>query len=174
MKLKHFNRMKETKKHITGFKVPQDYFKQKQAELIAIAKLEHLPKQSGFKVPNSYFENFEENLLDSITKKKEPKVIPMITSKIIMYTTTLAACGILGFFLFFNNKTISLSEISDTEIETYMLEGNLNIETQEIAKLLDEEEIESLYFTTELSTEKNLEDYLFENINNTNLINLHY
>lgn len=88
----------------TGFRVPDNYFKDFEDTLLAELKLKETVGKSGFKVPTGYFESLDESIFNAVTEKKQVKVMTLFSWKKVVYTTAIAASLILMFNVFFNKK----------------------------------------------------------------------
>ncbi len=125
---------------------------------------ENFSKESGFKVPDGYFDNLETKILTTaIPSEKRGKTISLFSKKNYRYAAAIAASVIIGIFLFNPNKDDStLDSIQLSMIDTYIEEGNLNMDLYELISHFELEEIhfediENLYIP-----QMTLETYLLE------------
>ncbi len=89
------------------FKTPENYFDD-LSERLHIASIEsEFPKETGFKVPNNYFEDFK---VKRAYNTKVLKLIPYIS---------IAACLMIGVFLFKNNSNNSV-QLEDENVISYL------------------------------------------------------
>lgn len=163
--------MKE-KKHIHGFKTPENYFENFDEQLFAKMEAELLPKESGFKVPENYFDTLEERLITNvITSEKKQKTIPLFRSKRIIWGMAIAACIAVIFTIVRTNPTSnSITTLEFSSIENYIDDENLDLDSFDLVGLLNEEDIANLSDQHKMFSEENLENYLIENIDNTNFL----
>jgi len=135
-------------------------------------KLDNRPKiESGFKTPENYFENFQANVLDKLSNEpiaKESKVISIFRKrKRVLY----AVAAILTLALMMPMLYQSQSENKDldsTTIENYLTEeGHPN--QDEIIREIDPESNILILDTKEIGTQT-LEDMLASNPNIENLV----
>ncbi|MCB0457939.1 MAG: hypothetical protein KDC91_09365 [Flavobacteriaceae bacterium] len=162
--------MKSNKKYPHGLKTPPSYFDTLEEDIFIKIAEEKLPKDLGFKAPQNYLTSFENKLLSEITSKKEPALISLFPKKHLRYAAPIAAVFLIAFFVFFNQKTNTIDAIQTSEIEAYVTNGNLDLNTQDIAQLLTEDDLESLQIETAFFSEENLENYLLETITDTSLL----
>ncbi|NDP27871.1 MAG: hypothetical protein GZ087_10670 [Flavobacterium sp.] len=131
-------------------------------------KIENEPKiETGFTVPENYFEDFSAKMMQQFPAK-ESKVISLFArKKTWMYAA--AAIVVLGLsvpvYNFFNSQS---SEFDDTTLENYITYHS-SVSDEDLVNLLDEEDIQKMSvdyniedktIENELSTNKNLEQYL--------------
>ena len=57
-----------------------------------------------------------------------------------------------------------------SSIDSYINEGNLGFDSYDVIALLNDEDVSNLNFETNIFSEENLENYLLENIDNTQLL----
>ena len=160
-------------KNISGFKTPENYFEDFEAQLFSKIDEANLPKSAGFKVPQNYFENLDEEILKSVTDSEKPtKVIPLFPKKYFGYAAAMAACLIIGFMVF-NNETENdnLDALQLATIDNYIEEGNLNLDLYDVTTFINDEDIANLDLETQQFSEATLKNYLLENIDEESLIN---
>ena len=160
-------------KNITGFKTPENYFEDFDTQIFSKIDEENLPKSAGFKTPNGYFENFETNVLKAIeTSEKPQKVIPLFPKKYFGYAAAIAACLIIGFSIFNNKTTLTnLDALQLAAIDTYIEEGNLNVDLYDLTSFIDDEDINEINFEDKQFSDNALENYILENVDEETLIN---
>jgi hypothetical protein len=157
----------------SGFEAPQDYFDGFEDRLMLRIMEEKLPKRAGFVVPDAYFDSVENRVIERIASETPPRVIPIFGRKALVYALASAACLLLIFSLFNalgGPESTSLEDVPLTSIEQYINEGGLDIDSYDVLALMDEAAIEDLTMDTELFTEETLEEYLFENADDTSLL----
>ncbi|CAM3492565.1 hypothetical protein [Aequorivita lipolytica] len=153
-------------KNIPDFKTPKGYFETFEERLFSKIAEEKFPKSRGFKVPKNYFDKFEESVIGKLNVSEKPtKVIPLFSRKYFGYAAAIAACLLIGFNIF-NQKTdnSNLDALQLAAIDTYIEEGNLNLDLYEVTSFIDDEDIANLDFDTQQFTDAALEDYLLENL----------
>ena len=72
-------------------------------------------------------------------------------------------------FLNWNKSNTNITNWELAEIETYIY-NNLDIEAQEVAQLLNEEDLESLQWESLSITEETIENYLLDSLDDTSLL----
>lgn len=156
--------------------IPENYFEEFHKTLMAEIKqenlLETLPKTMPFKVPNGYFEQ----LPLQIAQRIEPqKVKPIFFVKRNFSNWSMAA-ALLAFvfsaFLLVNRNAAvpvesQLSQLSDIEIETYLIEHQTEFEMATLnegpdPQKIDLRQLEKDIFDQQLNnlTEEEIIDYL--------------
>lgn len=160
-------------KNISGFKTPENYFENFEMQLFNKIEGENLPKSAGFQVPENYFESLDQRVLQTVTASEKPKkVISLFPKKYFGYAAAIAACLILGFSLFNNSATKStLDTLQLAAIDNYIEEGNLNMDIYDLTSFIDDEDINQANFENKQFSDKALETYILENVDEETLIN---
>lgn len=158
-------------KTITGFKTPENYFGEFEAQLFRKIDEVNLPKSAGFKVPENYFENFEEQVLISVKNSEKPSKVISLFPKFFGYAAAAAASLIIGFAVF-NNKSNNenLDALQLATIDDYIEEGNLNLDLYDVTTFIEDEDIANLDLETQKFSEATLKNYLLENMDEETLI----
>lgn len=164
------------------FKLPEDYFanfnarlqERMQAEAEEEA-LSFLPKSDGFKAPEGYFDQLPEQLKQKLAPK-ETKVINLKTYRKVGYSAAAAAAI---FILVFSLRTpaetqIEFSDLANAEIASYFDATEWDVTTSELAEIIPVEEVELADLVeTDLESE-NILEYLDENIEDIDEIDLNF
>ena len=160
------------KKHSNGFNTPKDYFEDFENRLFSKISEDIIPKESGFKTPEGYFKQLDSVILESLeASRKQVKVVPLFTIKTIAYAAAIAACAILVFSLTNTTNTIdSINTLEISNIESYIEEGNLNVDLYDIASLLKDVDLNNISLENEFISEDILEEYLLENIDDSSIL----
>lgn len=158
--------------NIPDFKVPEDYFETFEERLFSKMAVESFPKAAGFRVPETYFEGLEERVCKTVILEKPKKVIPLFPKKYFGYAATLAACLVIGFAIFTNNPDqSSLDALQLAAIDTYIEEGNLNLDLYDVTSYIEDADISNIDLDVEQFSESALKDYLLENLDAETIIN---
>jgi len=170
--------MGEKDKH--NFKTPEGYFDSFNERLMA--RLHHeqadnalsfLPKSDGFDTPDSYFDDLEKKVLDKIPQK-ETKVIRFQTYRKLYYgVAAIAAIFIIFFGLNIKSESpIAFEDLASAEIDAYLEYAEFNLSSYELAELVPLESTElNDVMDTPLESE-NILEYLDENIEDIEELNL--
>ncbi|AFL81890.1 hypothetical protein Aeqsu_2432 [Aequorivita sublithincola DSM 14238] len=159
-------------KNISGFTTPENYFESFEERLFSKISEENFSSSAGFKAPDGYFDALEERVLKTIIHSEEPKtVISLYPKKYFGYAATIAACLIVAFMVFSNKTDNSLDSLEMAAIDTYIEEGNLNLDLYELTSYIDDEDITNLNFENKQFSDKALESYILENFDEEFLIN---
>lgn len=157
------------------FEVPKGYFKGFNERLMErLAKEDSpVPKKDGFTVPENYFES----LTGSILKKLEPsetKVIPLNSYKKYYLAAASIAAMVLVFLGFDWNtqKELTFENLAASDIERYFENNGLDMTTYEIAEVIPVDELEINDILVNKFDEENVLDYLNENIEDFESLNL--
>jgi len=127
-------------------------------------KLDNEPKITpGFTMPEGYFDSFADKVLTQLNKE-EPKVISIVSRRRTWYYAAAAVVVMLLSVPIYNNYATSSEEVDAVALEDY-INNHTTISDDEIANLLDKEDLEKM------KLELNLEDEAVEDIllNNTDL-----
>lgn len=157
------------KKNIKNtFKTPNDYFGSFNKRLInRIGQEESLiPKNDGFKVSEVYFEDVFNKVSRKI-QEEQPKVIRLKSYKKYYYAASIAAILLVGFWFNQNNQEkVDFDDLAAAELDAYFELTELNLNSYELAEVIDFENISILDITeTDDTLEKELIlDYLDDNL----------
>ena len=127
-------------------------------------KLDNEPKITpGFTMPEGYFDALTEKVLHQLPKE-EPKVISIFSRRKTWYYAAAAVVVMLLSVPIYTNYATSSEEVDAVALEDY-INNHTTISDDEIADLLDKEDLEKM------KLELNLEDEAVEDIllNNTDL-----
>ena len=162
----------KNKKHAEGFGVPKGYFLDFEERLFNKLNEAKLPKGNGFTVPQGYFKAVEEKIINDIENTSTtPKVISIISRKTWLYAASIAASAIIIFSIIPSDKnTTTINDIEIANIESYIDEGNLIINTTDLTAMLDDEDITLINSEIESFSDELLEKYLLENIDDSSII----
>lgn len=134
-----------------------------------------IPKEEGFVVPSTYFEDLHSNLLARMAKEEDaPKVIPLNPiRKWMAIAASIAAITILSLSIDWGNEgELNFTDLANSEIEAYFEDTELDLSTDEIAEVLPIEAYEIHDFVEPKMNEENLLDYLNENVEDFEELNL--
>lgn len=150
------------------FKTPKDYFDSFEENLMD--KLHNkesiIPKSDGFSVPDNYFNTLQDKLKD------ESKVIPLRSYK-RYYVAAVAALFIFVIGQQFNNtEEVSFMDLANSEIEAYFDSNDLDMSTYELVEVLPVVQLEINDILDNHMNNDNIEDYLQENIEHLEELNL--
>ena len=159
-------------KNISGFKTPENYFGEFEAQLFRKIDEVNLPKSAGFKAPENYFENFEEQVLKTAkNSEKSTKVVSLFPKKYFGYAAAIAACLIIGFTVFNNtSENENLDALQLATIDNYIEEGNLDMDLYDVTTYINDEDIANLDMEKQQFSNTNLKNYLLENMDEETLI----
>lgn len=155
----------------TGFKTPDAYFESFDEMLLNQLKVDdHLKRKNdaGFKVPNGYFESFDATVLKQL-QKEEPKVISLPLWKKVAFVSGIAA-SLAILLTVFNTTTenVTFESLETASIENYIYDENIN--TYDIASLLNEDDLVIENFIMTPISDESLETYLLDNTTIENLM----
>jgi len=159
----------------SGFDMPKDYFEQLEIN-ISVAEMEAaLPETTGFSVPSNYFNTIENKLVEKIKGSETGTVIQLYQRTWFQITSGIAACFLIG-LLIFNNETPTTSstieefEIATLEVVDYFEDYSTSIDTEDVAALLTDDELDDITLENDLLSSSNIEDYLLDNLDDTSLL----
>ena len=166
--------MDNNKKHIikgltsnlegkSGFTTPKNYFDDVEDSFFTKVSESKLPKQTGFEVSTSYFDNLEETILDKLNPKKEVKVISF-KDRVLKFIPIAAAASVVIFisinFFFKNTSTVTLDDISTTEIESWYENGYGEINNNDLVLSFDDEDFDDDELLISSINDADIENYL--------------
>lgn len=113
------------KEYTAGFETPTDYFDNLETKIFRKLEIDQKSSvDSGFKVPMGYFDQLEKRVLEvSLEKKKNPKVIPLFTTKKLVYFSSVAAAIALVISIAnisFPKDDTDFSSLDIADIQDYM------------------------------------------------------
>lgn len=167
-------------KNKSGFKVPNQYFENfeknllnKLGEIDKDQTISELPSQSGFKVPKGYFDSLEDIILSNLKtdaeKRQKGKLVSLFSKKVIVYTVSIAAMIAIILSISINKKSITpnINSLDVADIQSYIIEGNIEFSTEDIASLLDEnQDFDDTFENKSISDEEVLEYLSQEELDN--------
>lgn len=143
--MKHFNQIKNT-----GFKTPENYFKNFEDNLLTEIEFNEKMKGSGFEIPDNYLETVEKNILK---KTNESSKLVFLKQNYIYAISSIAATVLLLISLNVSdsNAPINIGIVDNETIEDYFYE---EFESLELVSLIEDTDIsESDFITYELSNQ---------------------
>ncbi len=156
------------------FKTPQNYFDSFEEKLMEKLHKEEsiIPKSDGFSVPDNYFNTLQDKLNDKL--KDEGKVVPLRSYK--RYYAVAAAVAALFIFVigqqFNTTKEVSFMDLANSEIEAYFDSNDLDMSTYELVEVLPVGQLEINDILDTHMNNDDIEDYLQENIEHLEELNL--
>lgn len=168
--------MKKSKLHTikdSGFKTPKAYLENFDARLFQkLAGQNNLSEvvEPGFKVPEHYFEDFDATLQLRLNEIHQRKVRSLNLWRNAAYISGVAAALVLMIaVLTTSTNHLEINQVETASIEEYLNNENLN--TYDIAALLDPEDMVLEDFVASALSESSLENYLLDNTTIEDLIN---
>ncbi len=115
----------------------------------------------------------EVQVIKTVTASEKPaKVIQLFPKKYFGYAAAIAASLIIGFAIFNTNSDNSnLDSLQLAAIDTYIEDGNLNLDLYDLTSYIDDEDITDLNLDNHQFSETTLENYILENVDEETLIN---
>ena len=172
--------MKKDKKN--SFNTPDGYFDSFHERLMERINEEEvgqreslIPKSDGFSVPDGYFGGLTEKVLSQV-EQKEVKVISLNPYKKFYYSAAaIAAVFLLIFGLTWKTDApVSFEDLANNEIDAYFETNEMDMSTYEIAEVVSLEEVELNNVLTPEVGEEHILEYLDENVEDINELNLDY
>ena len=150
----------------SGFRTPSNYFEALDNIILTEAKLKNNLNTSVFKTPQHYFKDVEDDILDLTVRKREAKVIPLITKRIILYTSTVAAAVIIVFNLNLFKNSVTFDALETEAVDSYIINET---DLSELAMLFNDTELtESNFIDIEINDDT-LDSYI-DSLDETELI----
>lgn len=161
------------KKHIHGFKEPQDYFDSLEERVMQKIALENLPKETGMTVPEAYFEQLESRIV-ATAKKSETKKTPKLVKLNTWWHVAAAACAIgMGLWLLpeksgINQNTNTIVNAEHT-LDYYIEDVLFDMPDEGLYNLIEDSELDASSFGNHINKQE-LEEYLMENLDLSTLL----
>ncbi len=157
------------------FKTPEDYFDGFDARLNEklFAQKAKLPKQEGFQIPEGYFDSVQDQIISKV-KASETKVIRLNSYRKYYYAAASIAAAIflvIGFNGYFT-EDLSFETLAESDIESYFEFNEYDLSAYEIAEVIPVNELEINDILSYRFEEKHVVDYLDENIEDFDELNL--
>jgi hypothetical protein len=156
----------------TGFSTPSNYLNNLEDTIAAKLSEENFTKENSFKVPDTYFNNLEDSILAKVTSK-ETKVISF-KERILKLIPIAAAASVVLFiglnsFVFNTTDKLTIDSLSDDDIE-FWLDSN-TLTPHDIVFVLEDDVLEDNDFSFSTIKDETIEDYIYNTIDNTDLLN---
>ena len=153
-----------------GFTVPPSYFNEVENNVLKKLDQEKIQKETGHKVPEAYFETIEDRVIAKLKDEKPvAKVIDfrsILLKRIIPFA--VAASLLLFLVLNSNHEDISLDNVATTEIEQWIDNDLIALDSYEIAEVYSDVELDNqdIFADEEIMDyldDKNVENIILEN-----------
>lgn len=172
--------MKKANNH-KDFKIPEGYldgFTDKLMERISTSEGDQearmLPKSDGFKIPDNYFDGLHSNIIEKL-EEEEKKVITLKPWRNNLYyaAASVAAAILLTIALQYNQSSEPTFEsLAKADIEEYFDQTDFGFSTYEIAEVIPVDDLEVADILEYQFNEENIIDYLDDDIDNIEELNL--
>lgn len=134
-------KLSELKSMKTGFEVPNGYFESLEDRVLSKIKSEVIND-----IPEGYFDTIEDRVFEKI-KNEEPKVISL-KSRFVKVAAPLAIAAsillLITLQLFNTNQKDVFANLETSEIETWINNGDLDLETFEITSVYNDADFENI------------------------------
>ena len=134
-------KLSELKSMKTGFEVPNGYFESLEDRVLSKIKSEVIND-----IPEGYFDTIEDRVFKKI-KNEEPKVISL-KSRFVKVAAPLAIAAsillLITLQLFNTNQKDVFANLETSEIETWINNGDLDLETFEITSVYNDADFENI------------------------------
>ncbi|MEN8185561.1 MAG: hypothetical protein ABFR05_00380 [Bacteroidota bacterium] len=155
-------------KHRNGFKVPDSYFDDVEDKIFDNLNSSKTPKETGFSIPDNYLKEFD---IKDLKANKSPKVIRIFSTKSFKVASMAIAASFilfLGVKQFNKQDSTSFDDLTITEIENWIDEDMIVLNTYDIEDTYKDLEIETqINFNDneilDYLTDKDLEQLIIEN-----------
>ena len=170
------------KNHKNKFKTPEGYFDSFNERLFARIEAEEqepdtsfLPKTDGFSVPENYFDQVERQILES-QNQNTPKVVQLFARKNWYYAAASVVVLVALSLFFFTNTSpeLQFDDLASADLELYIDEAELDLSSYELAEYVDIANVSIADITEDDLEEDVLLDYLNENLDTFEDLNLDY
>ncbi len=163
-----------------SFKTPDGYFESFTERLLtkitnsgSAEREPNIPKEEGFIVPEAYFDDLHKNIKRKLNKKEAKVVQFRPLRKYYLVAASVAAIVLVLFGINWNTaQKVSFEDLANTDIETYFENNGLGLTTYEIAEVIPIDDLEIDDFIENRMDEENLIEYLNNNIDDFEQLNL--
>lgn len=149
---------KYPKESDSAFAIPENYFEEVENVVLTKLKLKTAKVKDPYQLPEDYFDTIEDRVLNKIKDGKNIFSIKRIAK--IVTPIAIAASLLLIFILNNNQKTITFDSLATSEIEQFIDNGFVDIDTESLAIAFSTVEIPVNNLDTSLSEDEVL-DYLY-------------
>jgi len=161
-----------------GFRLPEGYLEGLTDRILerVAEDTSDLPDKEGFAVPEGYFDSLNERVRTNITPGDDPKVVRLKPwKKYYLVAASIAALIVIVIaFRMSQAEPFTFSDLANAELESYLNETDLGLTSYEIAEVLPIEELEVNDVLDTALNEENILDYLDENVEDLDELNLEY
>ncbi len=149
----------------SGFTIPTNYFDDVEDNFYGKLSEVNLPKEQSFLVPDAYFNSLEDKILAKVSSSKKDKKVISIRSRIAQFASIAAAASVLlfiGIHYFSIDKTENLNfdTLATTEVENWFDYTINNINSDDLALVLETSDFEENEFLSNSINDDILEEYL--------------
>ncbi|CAZ94161.1 hypothetical protein [Zobellia galactanivorans] len=160
------------------FKTPEGYFEKFDERLFEklSEKRSAIPETEGFKLPEGYFDTLGDKLQQKLNEEGSSKVIPLKSYKKYYYAIAAAAAVLVVALVLNLNKTneVGFDDLAQADIEYYFDQNELDLSSYEIAEVVPISELEITDMFESSFSEDYVIDYLDENTDYIDELNLVY
>jgi len=155
------------------FKVPEGYFENFKDKLSERLAVDDVDKKEGFTVPDGYFEDLNKKIQTNL-EDTPSKVIRLFPKRhYYMVAAAIAAIVVMVLGWQWNNSTnLSIDNLAETDIENYFEDHEFGLSSYELAEVLPIENVEVSDILDTPINENLIIDYLDNEIDNLNELNL--
>ncbi len=161
---------KTSNKH---FKVPEGYFENFKDKLSERLILDDTDKKEGFAIPEGYFDGLNEKIQRQLesTPIKVVHLFPKRRYYMVAAAITAILIMVMG-WQWNNTEALSIDNLAETDIENYFDEYEFGLSSYELAEVLPVENVEVSDILDTPLNENLIIDYLDNEIDNLNELNL--
>lgn len=152
-----------------GFNTPDGYLDGLEERLSNLSALESLPKEPGFQVPEGYFESLEDRILKQIEPTTKVRTL-WYQRSYVRASMAAAAILLLALFVIEPGGTDSLELPETAEVAAYLDSEAVDLNADELLGYLEEDELDGLFEDETLVELDELESYILENLDDSELL----
>ena len=157
------------------FKTPEGYFENFMDGLLDKLSEEKLdlPSEDGFNIPENYFDGVHDSIQKKLNEQQTPVIQLNLYKKYYAVAASIAAILLVVLGLNWNaDATLTFESLAESDIESYFENNEYDLSAYEIAEVIPVDELEINDILTNRFEEDNLIDYLDENIDDFEELNL--
>jgi len=143
-----------------GFSAPDSYFSDLEDNVLKKIQGEKSSKQTGFSIPKDYLQTVEDTITARLDDANRPTKVIDFKSVILKRIIPFAAAASLLLFVVvkYNSKTVGFDTVASAEIEQWIENDLIALDTYEIADVYKDIELENSVLFSE--DENELLEYL--------------
>lgn len=159
------------------FKIPDNYFESFDSRLKNKLSqgMSSIPEEEGFVVPDGYFDTVHDAVLKRLDTQESNIIQLNAYKKYYYWAASIAAIFVVALVLNLNSSPEPTFEsLADSDIDNYFENNDIDLSSYEIAEFIEVDQLEVYDIMENHFVEEQMVDYLNDNIEDFNALNLEY